>query len=276
MNDWEDIERILAVVNANCPDWRLTSICELGKGQSGAKVHLCENHNERPFVIKSFADPAQAMRELAAGHNASKHFGFQLPHLGEEIALQNGACFVMAMAGDIKARPLADLVRQAIADPNGRIYSVAQAAIDAALESVKCKPDGVVQAFKPITIDPAGRQRLSHLDPKLAADVLDWWDRQCTHPDACREVAVAFAHGDFHSNNVIVQAAHQPPVTHVIDFATSGAHPIFKDAARLERDIRFSVFCPPPMAGRAAGERYLDDQAQISGYLRISCSKRLV
>ena len=268
---WDQPRTVLAEINSKYkPDWNLNEIETISRGQSGARVFLCQDsHSRNLFVVKSFQNSNDANLEFANTKRAARRFNLTPNILTDLIVLHSGAAFAMKLGGNIDAQPVSEMFTLAI-QGKGIEAERCSVVIDLIGQKLQRFVRSSVRkiAFSSTELDQKLRDQLHSLDSASATMLLEWWDEKTRESNKQRIISFDYAHGDLHADNIIANSdASQLDDLHLIDFGSYGLYPMFKDFARLERDIRFRLFRPDTTNGKNIEEHYLSEQEGLSDHL---------
>lgn len=260
---WNDAKGIVQFLNESYPDdWELKFIKNLDDGYSGAILFLCQNERNGHFVVvKSFSNIGIATRERTNNDHACRKFHLPGECLTDLVTLPTeGACFCMRLAGGSTGKSFSEIVRTALKTNDS---SLAVRIIN--LLSLKLQnlvPSPITKETFDVHLDDNFHERLEELDHDMYQQFIQWWKQK----HFSLQVSVAPTHGDLHTDNLFVANAANLEAKDVflIDFGSYGEHPVLKDFARLERDIRFRLFELDLESDINVTKIYLKDQEQIT------------
>jgi len=263
---WDEPAKIVDFLNdKHSNDWKLQFVKMLNDGYSGAILFLCQNMRNCNFiVIKSFGDASIAERERRNHDNACRQFHLPGECLtGLEELPKGGACFCMRLAGGTDSMSFSEVLKDALrTGDSSRAVQVIQF-LSTKLHNLV--PSSITTDAFNVEFDENFHDQLHELDPVLYQEFWRWWQKQ----ESCsvrRRIHVGPAHGDLHTDNIFIANEEHLTVNDVylIDFGSYGEHPILKDFARLERDIRFRLFEQDQASHQDVTATYLNDQNQIT------------
>ncbi len=264
---WNKPDRIIETLNKQYKgdDWNLEFIERLNGGYSGAVLFLCQDRSGLGYVVvKSFYDKDSALLEWDNNFKASRRFRLPVKFLTNVTELSEGACFCMRLAGGEDGKPFSKIIKTALNTNNSMPAIQIVNSISSKLRRPIPQPM-IKDAFSHIEFDENFKRQLQALNSKLYNSFVEWWEEILARNDH-RQIAFTSAHGDMHADNIFVVNEEDPRDgdVHLIDFGSYGEHPILKDFARLERDIRFRLFENSLPQGERAVEKYLKDQDCIT------------